>query len=198
MKLINKRISADSITIKYTFITDDLKIIESCYLFLPSHGDNLCISSQIGCPSKCKLCECGSNPFYRNLLDFEIFGQVLLISKDLKKDISCFEISLMGIGDPLYNWNNILSAMRKFKLSNTRKINLSTIYPQSIDYLDIIEFKGMLHFQFSLHFPSDDKRAELMNNELPNLQQSISEMVYLSKISGDYLCINYTLLNDGM
>ena len=97
----------------------------------------LCVSSQVGCTLACKFCHTGTQPWVRNLGPAEIVGQVMAARDALgewpspKEDRQLTNIVLMGMGEPLYNWDNVAKAMRIAMdgdgLSvSRRKITLST------------------------------------------------------------------------
>ncbi|MGE0713938.1 MAG: 23S rRNA (adenine(2503)-C(2))-methyltransferase RlmN [Alphaproteobacteria bacterium] len=97
----------------------------------------LCVSSQVGCTLACKFCHTGTQPWVRNLGPAEIVGQVMA-ARDLlgewpspKDDRQLTNIVLMGMGEPLYNWDAVSSAMRivmdgEGLAVSRRKITLST------------------------------------------------------------------------
>src|SRR6266851_4102931 len=97
----------------------------------------LCVSSQVGCTLTCKFCHTGTQPLVRNLTAAEIVGQVMLARDALgewrspQDDLQLTNIVLMGMGEPLYNYDNVATALKivmdheGLSLSR-RKITLST------------------------------------------------------------------------
>ena len=97
----------------------------------------LCVSSQVGCTLTCKFCHTGTQPWVRNLGPAEIVGQVMVARDALaewpspKDDRQLTNIVLMGMGEPLYNYENVAAAMRiamdgEGLSVSRRKITLST------------------------------------------------------------------------
>ncbi|BBK39574.1 dual-specificity RNA methyltransferase RlmN [Allostella sp. ATCC 35155] len=97
----------------------------------------LCVSSQVGCTLACRFCHTGTQPWVRNLGPAEIVGQVMTARDALgewpapKEDRQLTNIVLMGMGEPLYNWDNVAKAMRiamdgEGLSVSRRKITLST------------------------------------------------------------------------
>ena len=139
-KIVKKDVSADG-TRKYLVRILGLHEVEVVYIPEPGRG-TLCISSQVGCTLSCSFCHTGTQRLVRNLTSSEIIGQVMLAKDDLDEwpsDSKTLEpksrllsnIVLMGMGEPLYNFENVRDAMRiamdpeGISLSR-RRITLST------------------------------------------------------------------------
>ncbi|MCS7202831.1 MAG: 23S rRNA (adenine(2503)-C(2))-methyltransferase RlmN [Thermodesulfovibrio sp.] len=129
IKLIEKKVSADK-TEKYLFELKDSERIESV-LIPDKQRLTLCISSQVGCPLKCKFCLTGKIGFIRNLEAWEIVDQFIQISKSLiKENRRITNIVFMGMGEPLLNFENTTEALWRFKdlvEFSPRRITLSTV-----------------------------------------------------------------------
>ncbi|MBW2646848.1 MAG: 23S rRNA (adenine(2503)-C(2))-methyltransferase RlmN [Deltaproteobacteria bacterium] len=115
---------------KYLFKLEDGNFIESVLIPEKTHW-TLCISSQIGCAQGCRFCLTGKGGFVRNLASAEIINQVWEIQKELKSDMRLSNIVLMGMGEPLANYNNVIAALRILMANNglqfsSRKMTLST------------------------------------------------------------------------
>ena len=96
-------------------------------VFMPhNYGDTLCVSTQVGCPMGCVFCASGLNGLVRNLTPGEILAQVILINKlegGNIQDRKITNIVLMGSGEPLANYDNVL---KFFALVNDKKgLNIS-------------------------------------------------------------------------
>ena len=139
-ELSRKLVSSDG-TRKYLFRVDGGQEFETVYIPDEDRG-TLCISSQVGCTLNCSFCHTGTQALVRNLTSAEIVGQVLAVRDDLgewprpgrhPKDEARLlsNIVLMGMGEPLYNFENVRDAMRismdgsGISLSR-RRITLST------------------------------------------------------------------------
>jgi 23S rRNA (adenine2503-C2)-methyltransferase len=110
------RQDSDDGTIKWLLKTKDNKLVET--VFIPD-GDRgtLCISSQVGCTLNCTFCHTGTQKLVRNLTADEIIGQILIAKDYLSEWTKPSEkklltnIVLMGMGEPLYNYDNVKKAM---------------------------------------------------------------------------------------
>ena len=150
-------------TIKYLWELSDGNCIETV-LMSYHHGNTVCISSQVGCRMGCKFCASTIAGKVRDLTPSEMLDQVLFTQLDSGKDIS--NIVLMGIGEPLDNYDNV---MRFLELVNDpeglnigmRHISLSTC--GLVDQIDkLADYKLQLTLSVSLHAPDDETRSRIM------------------------------------
>jgi len=128
-KINKKDLSRDG-TIKYLFELSDGKMIES--VWMPSESRRtLCVSSQVGCRLNCSFCMTATMGLQRNLEASEIVGQIMAVNEDLQEKDSISNIVLMGMGEPLDNYDALVDAVRimispeAMKIS-TRKVTVST------------------------------------------------------------------------
>jgi 23S rRNA (adenine2503-C2)-methyltransferase len=118
-------------TIKLLLRLDDGKLIES--VCIPdSPGDTFCISTQVGCAMKCAFCLTGKMGIDRNLTAGEIAGQVRVLARELGLLERRFNIVLMGMGEPLHNYDATMKALRILNdehglAVSPRRITLSTV-----------------------------------------------------------------------
>ncbi len=116
---------------KFLLKLDDGKFIESVLIPEPKRI-TICVSSQVGCSLNCRFCLTGKMKFDRNLNAEEMTGQVLLLLKEKIQDHKRINIVLMGMGEPLNNYDNVLKFIRVvshpegLQISNKR-ITLSTV-----------------------------------------------------------------------
>jgi len=116
---------------KYLFRLPDGLFIESVLMPERSHY-TLCISSQVGCAQGCRFCLTGKGGFSRNLDRGEIVSQVRDIGRDIEGSLPLSNIVLMGMGEPLANYSNVVSALQTLTDSHcglgfaNRRITLST------------------------------------------------------------------------
>jgi 23S rRNA (adenine2503-C2)-methyltransferase len=138
-EVVSRQISADG-TRKYLVRIAGGHEVETVYIPEESRG-TLCVSSQVGCTLTCSFCHTGTQKLVRNLTAGEIVGQVMLVRDDLgewpvqgaPKDETRLvsNVVLMGMGEPLYNFDNVRDAM-KVVMDNEgltisrRRITLST------------------------------------------------------------------------
>jgi len=117
-------------TRRYLFAVPPAQKIES--VFIPEERrDTFCISTQVGCAVECLFCVTGKLPLRRNLTAGEIVGQVLALLADQGTPPKRLNIVIMGMGEPLHNYDNVMKAIRlmtdKRGLSlSPRRITLST------------------------------------------------------------------------
>ena len=151
-------------TRKYVFETRDVQCVESVYIPSPKRV-TLCISTQVGCAFGCKFCASGADGLVRNLSADEIVSQVLLIKKD-NPDRRISNIVIMGMGEPLANYEQTLRAIKIINDPGclqiaARKITISTCgIPDKIIRL---AHEGLqVELSISLHAAEDGLRTSLM------------------------------------
>ena len=172
-EIVTRQVSVDG-TRKYLLRIDGGHEVEAVYIPEEDRG-TLCISSQVGCTLTCTFCHTGTQKLVRNLTPGEIVGQILVCRDDLgewehagrdaadKRLLS--NIVLMGMGEPLYNTDNVRDAMKiamdheGLSLSR-RRITLSTsgVVPEIIRAGE--EIGCMLAISF--HATTDDVRDKLV------------------------------------
>jgi 23S rRNA (adenine2503-C2)-methyltransferase len=129
-QVVRKERSIDGTT-KFLLRLADGKQIES--VFIPdTPAQTFCISSQVGCAMKCGFCLTGKMGIDRNLTAGEIAGQVRVLARELNMLDTRFNIVLMGMGEPLHNYENTMQALRILAddhglAVNPRRITLSTV-----------------------------------------------------------------------
>jgi 23S rRNA (adenine2503-C2)-methyltransferase len=153
--------------------------IETVYIPEAKRG-TLCVSSQVGCALNCSFCSTGKQGFNRNLTTAEIIGQVWLAVRALSKqqgahDKRVTNVVMMGMGEPLLNFDNVVSAMNimmddfSYGLSK-RRVTLSTsgIIPE----MERLRELSPVSLAVSLHAPNDTLRNELVpvNKKYPLAQ----------------------------
>ena len=128
IKLFDRKISKDR-TQKFLWELENGEKIESV-LISDKHRLTLCISSQVGCPLKCRFCLTGKIGFKRNLHAWEIVDQFIQVSRLIKAEaLRLTNIVFMGMGEPLLNFDNVVEALWRFKNLiefSPRRITVST------------------------------------------------------------------------
>jgi 23S rRNA (adenine2503-C2)-methyltransferase len=128
---ITKKQESNDGTKKYLFKLEDGKFVESVLIREKSHF-TLCISSQVGCAQGCSFCLTAKGGFSRNLTTGEIVSQIRDIQKDMDESDNLSNLVLMGMGEPLANYDNLVNALNiitdtDFGLKfSTRRVTLST------------------------------------------------------------------------
>ena len=163
LKIREKYVSKLDGTIKYLFELPDGNCIESVIMRY-HHGITICISSQIGCRMGCGFCASTIGGLYRNLTAGEILNQVIFAQKDIGERIS--NIVIMGIGEPLDNYDNIIKFLHNVNHEKGlnigyRHITLSTcgVVPR---IYDLAEEDLPITLTISLHAPNDEIRDTIM------------------------------------
>jgi len=148
---------------KYLFRLVDDHLIESV-LMRYHHGNSVCVSSQVGCAMGCKFCASTIDGMIRNLHTSEMLSQVYEIQKDLGERIS--HIVIMGMGEPLLNYDHVVRFIRMISDENTlhisqRNITISTcgIVPA---ILSLCQESLKCTLAISLHAPNDEVRRRIM------------------------------------
>ena len=162
-KVVRKQESARDGTIKYLWQLSDGNCVETV-LMRYHYGNTVCISTDVGCRMGCAFCASTLGGLVRRLEPFEMLDQVMYTQKDSGLPIN--HIVLMGIGEPLDNFDNV---MRFLELVNSpegmnismRHISLSTcgLVPK-IDAL--AEKKLQISLAISLHGPNDEIRIQIL------------------------------------
>ena len=189
--------SLDS-TVKYLFRLSDGQLIESV-LMEYEHGLSICVSSQAGCRMGCRFCASTLGGKVRDLLPSEILGQIIVAQKDSGKRIS--NIVMMGIGEPLDNYDNVTKFLRLVSSPDglnigCRHISLSTcgvvpgIYRLAEENLPIT-------LSISLHAYDDTKRSEIMPiNRAYNIDRLLTACRDYFDRTGRRISFEYTLISE--
>lgn len=195
-QVIRKQQSAIDGTIKYLWQLRDGNAVESV-LMKYEHGNTACVSSQVGCRQGCIFCASTGGGLIRDLTASEILDQVRYTELDSGEKIS--NIVLMGIGEPLENYDNV---MRFLQLVNhkdgmnigMRHISLSTCgLTERIDKL--ADHNLQLTLSVSLHAPDDETRNKLMPiNRKHNVAQLMSACRGYYEKTGRRISFEYALI----
>ncbi|MCL2754456.1 MAG: 23S rRNA (adenine(2503)-C(2))-methyltransferase RlmN [Oscillospiraceae bacterium] len=164
LKVLQKRVSKRGDTVKYLYELSDGQAIETVFMQFKDRN-SLCISSQVGCRMGCTFCASGVGGLVRNLAPSEMLLQVyetlrLNQLSTVNCPLSTVNIVIMGIGEPLDNFDNVLRFLELSPIG-ARHISLSTcgIVPQ-IDKL--AEHKLGITLSVSLHAACDEDRSAIM------------------------------------
>ncbi|MCB1407394.1 MAG: 23S rRNA (adenine(2503)-C(2))-methyltransferase RlmN, partial [Rhodobacteraceae bacterium] len=206
-EIVTRQVSADG-TRKYLLRIDGGHEVETVYI--PEEGrGTLCISSQVGCTLTCSFCHTGTQKLVRNLSAAEIVGQIMIARDDLqewntpgaakREDRLISNVVLMGMGEPLYNFDNVRDAMKivmdgeGISLSR-RRITLSTsgIVPEIARTAEEI---GCL-LAISFHATTDAVRDRLVPiNKKWNLEALLSALRDYPRLSNsERITFEYVML----
>jgi 23S rRNA (adenine2503-C2)-methyltransferase len=202
-EVISLQRSADG-TRKWLLRADARQAFET--VFIPEEGrGTLCISSQVGCALDCSFCATAQQGFNRNLSTAEIVGQVWLAARELAAEApqparQITNVVLMGMGEPLANFRNVVPALEiflddyGFDLSR-RRVTLSTsgLVPQIYRLAEV----SNVALAVSLHAPDDALRNELVPI---NRKHPIAELLeacwhYLDERNGRSVTFEYVMLD---
>ena len=195
-KVKRKLVSAIDGTVKYLFELSDGHAVESVVMHY-DHGTTICISSQVGCAMGCKFCASTIGGKVRNLTPAELLGQVIAAGKDSGERID--GIVMMGIGEPLDNFDNVIRFLTLVNAEGGvnigyRHISLSTcgLVPK-IDQL--ATYKLPITLSISLHAADDETRDGIMpvNRAYP-IAELLSACLRYFKTTGRRICFEYTLI----
>ncbi|KOA77445.1 23S rRNA (adenine(2503)-C(2))-methyltransferase RlmN [Clostridium botulinum] len=184
-------------TEKFLFEYKDGNIIESVVMRY-KHGNSICVSTQIGCRMGCKFCASTVDGVVRNLTSGEIAAQILKAQQEIGERIS--NVVLMGSGEPLDNYDNVLKFIKLINDDNAlkigqRHITLSTcgIVPK---IKELADEKLQITLAISLHAPNDDIRKSMMPvaNKY-NINELLDACKYYSKITNRRITFEYALVN---
>ena len=163
LKMLEVQTSKIDGTQKYLFALPDGNVVESV-LMKYKHGNSVCISSQVGCKMECRFCASTIGGWTRNLLPSEMLEQIYRIQKLSGERVS--NVVVMGTGEPLDNYENLLQFIRLLTDENglhisQRNLTVSTcgIVPKMYA---LAEENLQITLAISLHASNQEKRAELM------------------------------------
>ena len=168
VKIEEVRLSKIDETSKFLYLLDDGNMVEGV-LMRYHHGDTLCLSTQVGCRMGCKFCASTLEGCVRSLTPGEMLGQVIAANgyaKSLDPDRRVHNIVLMGSGEPLDNYDNVMKFLRLVNAPeglniSLRNISLSTcgLVPKMYD---LAEENLPVTLSVSLHAPNDEIRRQTM------------------------------------
>ena len=196
-RVARKQVSKLDGTIKYLWQLGDGNCVESVVMQY-HHGNTVCISSEVGCPMGCKFCASTLGGLVRRLTPAELLDQVLFSQLDSGLPIS--NIVLMGIGEPLDNFDAV---MRFLELVNSpeglnigmRHISLSTC--GLVDKIELLAERNLqLTLSVSLHSPDNESRNKIMpvNKRWPVEQLLAACRAYFEK-TGRRVSFEYTMID---
>ena len=163
-ELVRSERSTDG-TAKFLLRLEDGHLIES--VFIPDTPSNtFCLSTQVGCAMRCGFCLTGKMGIIRNLTAGEIVGQVRVLTRELGMLQSRFNIVLMGMGEPLHNYDAVMKALRMLNdehglAVNPRRVTLSTV--GVLPALERLATEPLMpNLAISLHATTEDQRDALV------------------------------------
>ena len=193
---VRKLVSKKDGTIKYLWRLSDGNCVESV-LMQYHHGNTVCISSEVGCAMGCAFCASTRGGLVRRLTPSEMLDQVLFTQIDSGLPVS--NIVLMGIGEPLDNYDTVL---RFLELVNSpegmnigmRHISLSTC--GLVERIDLLAEENLqLTLSVSLHAPTDEIRSTIMPvNRRYNVQTLLAACKRYFEKTGRRISFEYAMI----
>lgn len=220
-EVINDHIAADG-TRKWLLSTGAGNAVEMVFIPEVNRG-TLCISSQVGCALACSFCSTGKQGFNRNLTVAEIIGQLWWANRMLKTEMAheasfpgsstnerreeqkrnndrvISNVVLMGMGEPLANFENVVTALDLMLDDHTyglskRKVTVST--SGLVPAMDRLRERCPVALAVSLHAPNDDLRDQLVpiNKKYPIKMLLAACERYLQAAPRDFITFEYVML----
>ncbi len=199
VSVYKKLISEKDGTRKYIFALQDGNIIEGV-LMSYKYGNTICISTQVGCRMNCAFCASGLDGLVRNLTAGEMVGEVLAVNNDLGSgERQITNIVLMGSGEPLDNYDNVLKFINMISDANginisKRNISLSTCGLCDKIY-NLADDLGGVTLTISLHAPNDNIRGQIMPiNKAYNIGEILKAIKYYFEKTGRRIIFEYSMI----
>ena len=184
-------------TVKYLFRLPDGNCIETV-LMRYSYGNTVCVSTQVGCRMGCRFCASTQGGRVRNLTAGEIANEVYAAARDTGERVS--HIVLMGIGEPLDNFDHVMDFLSIISSPNgvnigMRNISLSTCGLVPMIY-KLAERHLGLTLSVSLHAPTDEMRSSMMPvNDVYPVEQLIRACRDYQQETGRRVSFEYSMVN---
>jgi 23S rRNA (adenine2503-C2)-methyltransferase len=198
--------SADG-TRKWLLDVGDGNAVETVFIPEEARG-TLCVSSQAGCAVNCRFCSTGKQGFSRNLSTGEIVGQLWMaefalraaLGRDAKGERVITNVVMMGMGEPLLNFDAVVPAMRLMLDDNSyglsrRRVTLST--SGVVPMIDRLAAELPVALAVSLHAPNDPLRDQLvpLNRKYPLSELMAACQRYLKVAPRDFITFEYCMLD---
>ncbi|MCD4784702.1 MAG: 23S rRNA (adenine(2503)-C(2))-methyltransferase RlmN [Candidatus Eremiobacteraeota bacterium] len=207
IKLVDRVTADDKNTEKFLFQLADGNLIESVLMRYEEHLGfgrcTVCISSQVGCAQGCTFCASGKNGLVRSLTVSEIVDQVMQVQSSMNDTAErVTNVVVMGIGEPLANFKNVVKAIGLINHGDgiaigMRHIAVSTVgIPRMMKKL--ADEKLSIRFAVSLHAPDNETRSKIIpaNRKYP-VESIIDASKYYQKVTGRRITFEYMLI-DGL
>jgi len=197
-KIVRKQQSQKDGTIKYLWQLRDGNCVETV-LMRYHHGNSVCISSEVGCAMGCAFCASTKGGLVRRLTPSEMVDQVLFASLDSGLEIS--NIVLMGIGEPLDNYDTVLRFLELINSPDGMNIGMRHISLSTCGLVDKInrlaEEKLQLTLSVSLHAPMDEIRTSIMPvNKKYNVDTLLEACRAYFQKTGRRISFEYAMIRD--
>ena len=184
-------------TVKYLYELEDGETVEAVFMRY-HHGNSLCISTQVGCRMGCTFCASTLGGCVRNLTAAEMLGEVYTAEQDTGEKVS--SLVLMGIGEPLDNYDNVVRFLQLLSNKNgmnmsLRHVSLSTcgLVPR---IYDLAKLRFGLTLSVSLHAPNDQIRSRTMPvNRRYNIDELLTACRHYAEATSRRISFEYALID---
>ncbi len=197
-KVVRKQVSKKDGTIKYLWRLQDGNCVETVVMRY-HHGNTVCISSEVGCAMGCVFCASTIGGLVRRLTPSEMLDQVLFSQLDSGLEIS--NIVLMGIGEPLDNYQTVLRFLELVNSPDGMNIGMRHISLSTCGLVDQIlrlaQEKLQITLSVSLHAPTDEIRKTIMpvNRKYP-VDVLLDACRQYFQITGRRISFEYAMIRD--
>lgn len=189
--------SAIDNTVKYLYRLPDGNFVETVLMDY-SYGKSICVSTQVGCKMGCNFCASAIAGFVRHLEPSEILMQIYETERDAGTRVS--GVVLMGIGEPLDNFDNVVKFLSLLSDKNGNNLSLRHVALSTCGLVpkirQLADMKLQLTLSVSLHSPYDDKRSEIMPvNRTYNIDELIEACRYYIEKTGRRVTFEYAVID---
>lgn len=193
---IRRRQQSKDGTVKYLFALEDGNCIETVVMRY-KYGNTVCLSTQVGCRMGCRFCASTQAGRVRNLEAGEIAAQLYAAQRDIGERIS--HIVLMGIGEPLDNFDNVMDFLTIISSEEGANIGMRNISLSTCGLVPMIdrlaEKKLQLTLSISLHAPNNAMRSSMMPvNDAYPVEQLIAACRRYQKTTGRRISFEYSMV----
>jgi 23S rRNA (adenine2503-C2)-methyltransferase len=198
-RVVRRDVSSDGTT-KYLLALGDDRLVEAVYI-PDTPKQTFCISTQVGCAMRCAFCLTGKMGMVRNLTPGEIAGQVRVLAGDLSLLDRPFNIVLMGMGEPLHNYDHTMSALRILATKEGLDVPAGRVTLSTVGVLPALERLAaepyMPNLAISLHATTEDMRDRLVPvNRKYGLADLIEACARFPVKRRERITFEYVLLKD--
>lgn len=196
LKAVRIQESAVDGTKKFLFRLSDGNVVESVWMKY-RHGNSVCISSQVGCRMGCRFCASTLDGWERNLLPSEMLDQIYAVTRQTGERVS--NVVVMGTGEPLDNYDNLLRFLRLLTDANGLNISQRSVTISTCGMVPEMRRLAEEHLQItlalSLHAATDEKRRELMPiAERYSIAELMEACRYYFEQTGRRITFEYSLV----
>ncbi len=185
-------------TVKYLYGLSDGSLVESV-LMSYHHGDSICISTQVGCKMGCAFCASTIAGYIRDLSSGELLGQIYAAERDSGRTVS--GVVLMGIGEPLDNYENVLRFLRLLSAPEGRGMSLRHVTLSTcglVPMMDRLAQENLgLTLAVSLHAADNAARSKIMPvNRRYGLEELLPACRRYFEKTGRRITFEYAVIDD--